>query len=138
MVRCVQLLVASAFLSVAVLLPSDQALKAAPPKPKPPTKATFKPPKTTHHNTRHFKVQSRAPHWRGVAIVANQNVAHSIKRSLNHNGWQVKIRHSKRGGAYAVSARMVHWHTRAVVNNPVAAQRLAYMLMAQGFQARIV
>jgi hypothetical protein len=135
---CLKWAVAAAVLAGVAFLPSDRFMTAAPPT-KPTPKPAAKPAKKPHPPTKKtFKVQARAPQWRGVAVVANQSAAKAIRRNLVHHGWQVKVRHSRRGGAYAVSARMVHWHTRAVVRNPAAAQRAAAMLIAQGFQARII
>ena len=137
--RCIQWIVVSAFLAGALLVSSDRATNAAPPPPKSTTKKPTKPQVKPHPTSKKtFKVQARAPLWRGVAVVSSSNAAHAVKQRLNRQGWQAKVHHNKRTSVYAVSARMVHWHTRAVTHNPAAAQRAALILMAQGFQARII
>jgi hypothetical protein len=137
--RCLQQIVTAAFVAVAVLLPSNGALTAAPPKPNKPTAKPTRPHVKPHPPSKKtYRVQARAPLWRGMAVVSSASAAQAIKNRLVRQGWQAKIRHSKRSDRWAVSARLVHWRTRAVAHNPAAAYRIAYLLMAQGFQARIL
>jgi len=129
--------VAAAALVLAGAPPLDSPLRAQPPKGKQkatPKAAPKKPAKkqTVPHV---FKVQARSPQWR-VTPAANKAAAQVAARTLKRQGGKAQVK--VRAGRAYVRAKMTRWRTRAVVTNRPAANRVASVLRAQRFQARVV
>ena len=82
-----------------------------------------------------FKVQVRNPRWHATGPMTRP-AARAAARRLKARGWTVRVR--ARGAAAVVRYRMLRWRTRAVVAGHARAHRVANVLRARGFQARVL
>src|SRR5262245_27647935 len=135
MFRCFRSVTVLALLAGLVLLPSDQAADATQVKNAQVKRPTYRPP--TRANARIYRVQVRQPIWQPLGVAPNRAAARTIRRALSRQGWATKSRLNRATGQVAVAGRMLGWHTRAIVTNPVMAAQAMYFLQAQGFQARV-
>ena len=125
---------AAAVLLSGEIPPLGAPLQAQQPKAAPKKAAARKP--SRKQAAQHlFKVQARSPQWR-VIPAANRPAAQAVARTLKRQGWTAQVK-AKQGRVY-VRAKMTRWRTRAVAPNRPQAARLASVLRAQRFQARVV
>jgi hypothetical protein len=145
--RCTVTAAAAAALTLLVVARPDVA--AWPPPAKAPTvkkttsskakstKAPHTSSRYTHANrragARRFVVQVRHPLWVRSAAMTPQ-AAELSRRMLHRTGWFTRSVTTPQG--VVVMHRMRHWHTRANVLTPAAAQQLVAYYQSQGFLAR--
>jgi hypothetical protein len=93
----------------------------------------------THANRKaghkRYVVQVRHPLWATTAPLTRP-AADTTTRVLHHNGWGT--RWVTRPAGIVVLHRMRHWHSKATLVQPAAAQQLTAFYQSQGFQTRVL